>query len=193
MAAHTTAHNTAHQNGGADEISVADLSGLLADSQTPLAHKTSHQFEGTDELSIAGLSGESATAQPPKVHGSDHLNSTDPLKIVGQNTSGVSVGDLCYLSAADTWSQTDANAEATAKGMIGICLVSNVSIGEVLKYGAYTTTGLTAANNYYISGTAGEWTNVAPSASGDIVRIVGYALNTTTLFFEPDCTYIEVT
>lgn len=33
-----TAHATSHQNGGADEISVAALSGLLADQQAPLAH-----------------------------------------------------------------------------------------------------------------------------------------------------------
>lgn len=33
-----SAHKTSHENGGADEISVAGLSGLLADAQTPLAH-----------------------------------------------------------------------------------------------------------------------------------------------------------
>jgi hypothetical protein len=33
-----TAHATSHQNAGGDEISVAGLSGLLADDQTPLAH-----------------------------------------------------------------------------------------------------------------------------------------------------------
>ena len=42
MAAHTTKHNTDHENGGDDEISVAGLSGQLADAQTPIAHKTSH-------------------------------------------------------------------------------------------------------------------------------------------------------
>ena len=31
-------HASTHQNGGVDEISVADLSGLLADAQTPLDH-----------------------------------------------------------------------------------------------------------------------------------------------------------
>lgn len=33
-----SAHATSHQNGGADEISVAGLSGVLADAQTPAAH-----------------------------------------------------------------------------------------------------------------------------------------------------------
>ena len=44
------AHKTQHQNGGTDEISVAGLSGLLDDGQTPLTHNTSHKAGGSDEL-----------------------------------------------------------------------------------------------------------------------------------------------
>ena len=50
-------HKISHQNAGGDEISVLGLSGLLGDSQTPLAHKTSHQDGGADEISVAGLAG----------------------------------------------------------------------------------------------------------------------------------------
>ncbi len=50
-------HKVSHQNAGGDEISVLGLSGLLGDSQTPLAHKTSHQDGGADEISVAGLAG----------------------------------------------------------------------------------------------------------------------------------------
>lgn len=45
-----SSHAASHQNTGGDEISVASLSGLLADSQTPLAHKTSHAGGGADKL-----------------------------------------------------------------------------------------------------------------------------------------------
>lgn len=44
-------HAASHQNGGADEISVAGLSGLLADSQTPVAH--SHVIADTTGLQTA--------------------------------------------------------------------------------------------------------------------------------------------
>jgi len=44
------AHAASHQNTGSDEISVAALSGLLADSQTPLAHKASHAGGGADKV-----------------------------------------------------------------------------------------------------------------------------------------------
>lgn len=66
-------HASTHENGGSDEPSVAGLSGVLADPQTPAVHKTSHQDGGADEISLAGLSGESVTPQPPKTHKSTHV------------------------------------------------------------------------------------------------------------------------
>ena len=63
-----TDHSARHENGGADEVSVVGLSGLLADGQTPLAHKTSHENAGADELSVIGLSGLLADEQTPLLH-----------------------------------------------------------------------------------------------------------------------------
>jgi len=48
-----TNHHARHQNGGADEISVAGLSGLLADEQDPLDHAADHQNGGGDEVATA--------------------------------------------------------------------------------------------------------------------------------------------
>ena len=45
------------ENGGVNEISVAGLSGALADTQIPSAHKTIHQNGGSDEINVGGLSG----------------------------------------------------------------------------------------------------------------------------------------
>lgn len=50
-----TAHKASHQVGGGDEISVAGLSGELADNQTPKAHATSHKAAGADELKLHEL------------------------------------------------------------------------------------------------------------------------------------------
>ena len=44
------AHKALHQNGGADEISVLDLSGLLADAQTALAHALGSAIHNADTL-----------------------------------------------------------------------------------------------------------------------------------------------
>jgi len=48
-------HGDSHEHEGTDEISVAGLSGELADAQTPKAHKTSHQSVGSDAIKIDDL------------------------------------------------------------------------------------------------------------------------------------------
>lgn len=72
-------HVTRHQNGGADEINVAGLSGELADPQPAKTHATSHQNGGGDEINVAGLSGELADDQPPKAHAADHVGAGDEI------------------------------------------------------------------------------------------------------------------
>lgn len=89
-------HATTHQDSGDDEISVAALSGLLADEQnsawvkvsgkpvtfppnSTLPHKASHQDGGTDEINLTALSGQLADDQPPKAHalgGAKHTAAT---------------------------------------------------------------------------------------------------------------------
>jgi len=51
-------HASRHENGEPDEISVAGLSGDLADAQDPKAHASSHQNGESDEIDLAGLSGQ---------------------------------------------------------------------------------------------------------------------------------------
>lgn len=48
-------HNVRHENGGSDEISVAGLSGLLADPQAPTTHAVSHQSAGGDPIKLDDL------------------------------------------------------------------------------------------------------------------------------------------
>ena len=124
----------------------------------------------------------------PIVMGGDTDWSGNGTKVSGQSSVAGSVGDIVHLTGATTWTDADADAEATCDGMLGIKL----STTEVLTHGVYTTTGLTAASTYYVDTSAGDKTVTAPSGSGDIVRIIGYALSTTELYFDPDKTYIEV-
>ena len=64
--------------------------------------------------------------------------------------------------------------------------------GKRMIKGTWTTTGLTAGDQLYVSVTPGGATSTAPSGSGDIVRIVGYSISTTKLFFDPDKSYVEI-
>ena len=111
-------------------------------------------------------------------------------------TAGESLvsGDLCYFKSDGKMWKADADAVATSKGLIAICVdtISADASGTFLLKGEYTTSGLTTGDELYISTTAGDWTDTAPSATLDIVRIIGYALSTTFLYFDPDKSYIEV-
>lgn len=69
-------HAVTHEDTGIDEINVTDLSGLLADPQTPILHHLEHEAGGADEINVAGLSGELADDQPPKAHGNAAHTST---------------------------------------------------------------------------------------------------------------------
>ena len=45
----------------------------------------------------------------------------------------------------------------------------------------------------YLDDTAGDMSQTAPSASGDFVRIVGYAHDDNdTIYFNPDNTWVEI-
>jgi hypothetical protein len=54
-------HAVTHENGGSDEIDVTNLSGLLADAQTPLVHASSHSDGGSDEITVENLAAGSTT------------------------------------------------------------------------------------------------------------------------------------
>ena len=72
-------HAARHENGGADEISVTGLSGLLADPQTPTTHATTHTSGGADEIDGDQLdidwnpTNYTPTTSPTEVTSLDHL------------------------------------------------------------------------------------------------------------------------
>ena len=143
---------------------------------------SSPTFSGTN---FTGVMKDLVDDITPQLGGNLDYNSKG-ISIPGQTVGG-SDGDAVYLSGSETWSQTDASAEATAKGLVGI----RVSATEVMTQGVYVTTGLTAGSTYYLSETAGAITTTAPTTSGAIVRIAGVALSTTKLYVAPETTYVE--
>lgn len=129
----------------------------------------------------------------PQLGGNLDLNSkgfTEELTAA----ESLSAGDLCYMNGSGEMAKADADSEATCDTLLAISLdsPSASATGTFLLFGRYTTSGLTAGANYYASTTAGAITSTAPSGTGDIVRIIGTAISTTVLFFNPDRTFVEV-
>ena len=77
--------------------------------------------------------------------------------------------------------------------LFGIALgTSPTSDGLLVKGIRAYANSFTAGDILYISTTAGTVTNTAPSATGDFVRVVGYALSTTLIYIDPSPDYIEI-
>lgn len=112
-------HDTTHQNNGSDEISVAGLSGVLADAQTPAAHKTSHQNNGSDEISVTGLSGLLADGQTPLNHSAAKITTgTLAANVGGTNNGSLGGGDNQELLMFDNPTSTIISSGYTAAAIL---------------------------------------------------------------------------
>jgi len=109
-------------------------------------------------------------------------------------------GDLIYLSSADNrWELADASGEATCRNKLGICILpaaGNGSATEILLVGNITEAtfpAMTVGAPMYISTTAGDIATNRPSANaGEIIRVVGFAVSSDTLYFHPSNDYFEI-
>jgi len=123
------------------------------------------------------------------------------------SSEGLSFGQLCYRTIGGKWGLADASSSGiSSKSMLGICVAGNHGEGEatsILINGFVTTTYISEfkiGDPMYMKATAGEMTYIAPSAAGNIVRLVGHTFwnsgNQTNgvyiLRFNPDNTWIEL-
>lgn len=114
---------------------------------------------------------------------------------------GMTAGFIYEYGATGAWGIARADTSANANGLLAIALGSAPSSGMLLRgfasYAAvssYTAMG-TTGGPVYLSKTANQFTQTAPGASGDIIRIIGYCVNPTLdlLYFAPDTTWITLT
>ena len=112
-------------------------------------------------------------------------------------------GDLCYLKEDGSWGQADADGAATgddadrdAMGMLAIALGTDPDVDGMLIKGIITMDSDMGdvGNPIYVKTTAGAMSHVAPSGSGDFVRVVGYCLDDDhgVMYFNPDNTWVEI-
>ena len=115
---------------------------------------------------------------------------TTEIITAGEN---VVYGDLLYLSNDSKYYKASNSSESTSSTELRISLdtINLNNTGIALINGKFTTTGL-IAGDIYIVGPSGSITNTEPIADGSIIRIVGTALDSTTLEFNPDQTYLEI-
>jgi len=117
--------------------------------------------------------------------------------MVEAGTAGATLafGEVVYQAVADDrWELAQADAEATTKPRLGICVLAAAGDGEatnILLIGKIRADAVFPAFTKYAPvflspTTAGDLTNTAPSTAGQFIRCVGQAITATELWFNPD-------
>jgi hypothetical protein len=110
--------------------------------------------------------------------------------------SGTLTAGVCYMMHTDkSWAATEVEDEEFSKGLIAIALGSGASAATddgMLLNGTFfdSSHGFTPGLPLYLVGDAGALSTTAPSSSGDLVRVVGYAIDTDEIYFCPDNTWV---
>lgn len=100
-----------------------------------------------------------------------------------------------YVYNSGGWEAIDADTESKVTGLLGVALGTDADVDGLLVNGIYTSTswsGFSAGDILYISATEGAVSATAPSATGQFVRVVGYALGSNAIYVDPSPDYIEL-
>lgn len=130
------------------------------------------------------------------IPGADHTWTGETITATaGEN---LTIGQVAYQKSDGKFWKTDADAVATAKGLLlmATASISADASGVFLKCGflrdddfAWTI----GAELFLDTATAGGMTETAPSGTDDVVRLVGYAWTADIVRFDPDKSYVVVT
>lgn len=165
------AHAASHQNGGADEIDVTGLSGLLADPQTPALHAGTHAAGGGDDINVEDLATAGAADTYPASDGVGALTMlpTTPTEValgapaafpVGFATIGVMTAPLTdgtyeveYTAfIAGGFNLTSHNPQMKVRDTTAGSDVANTLDGQQLQHAALPAAGV--SRTFKLSGRA---------------------------------------
>ncbi len=152
--------------------------------------------------SAAAITGTTVTATTLVVSGDIQMDGTPNTDdtFSGPSTNSFNAGatiaqwEAVYLDSSSTWQLTDADAAATAQGMIALATAAGTA-GNPLRVtlpGTFVRNDAwawTVGGTVYLSTTAGALTQTAPSATDDVVRVCGWAVNADTIFWDPSPDY----
>jgi len=107
----------------------------------------------------------------------------------------IAAGQLVHYKSNGNWELADADAVATADGLLGIALGGDASVDGVLLRGMVTIDHDPGAigDVLYLGTTAGDCSATAPTGSADVVRIIGYQVNHASngeIWFNPSPDFI---
>jgi len=180
----------------------------LDGEKAKVAHKATHITGGSDVIAnvvAAGNSGLMTGADKTKLNGistsADVANDEEPNLISCHNATGaeIAIRSVCYISGDQSGvpqiTKAQANTAANASKMLVIttAAIANGAAGNCRALGKVSgfTARTAGAIQYLSDDTAGAIEETATTTATEIVRIIGYAISATVIYFNPDKTYIE--
>lgn len=184
-----------------DEVYIRDVSEVAATESKRITTANLIDAKAVAAVNAAGIS----LAEAKKITFGDETLATtdhtytgfDATMVAGEN---LVFGQLVYYKSDTKFWKADADAEATTKGLLAVAAdtISADASGKFILPGSFIrddTWNWTIGGLIYVScdpTTTGGFTQTAPSASADCVRIVGYAVTADVMWFEPDGTWVEI-
>jgi uncharacterized protein (TIGR02145 family) len=109
------------------------------------------------------------------------------------DANSVGFGAALYMASDGNYEEADADAVATMP-CVALALETGTGTKKVLLQGyiRLDTWTLTPGNLIFISPTTGAITQTRPSTAGQQVQIIGYAVKSNTMFFNPNLMLIEL-
>ena len=113
---------------------------------------------------------------------------------VGDAGNTLTAGTVYYFNASQNdWVAASNAAEATAKGILGIALGNSGTSDGVLVQGVYYYSDAAgAAGDILYLSTAGAMTQTAPTANGNILRVLGQNIDNNRVMFQPSQDFVEL-
>lgn len=115
---------------------------------------------------------------------------TERIVPLAENTAA-STGKILCLTASGKYALADHSAIETTLDLV---MVKSAGIGEatVIESGLMTVVADFIVGDPIYLGTTGNFTQIAPSESGSIVKCVGWAVDTNAIKFKPDSLGIQL-
>jgi len=175
----------------------AGASELIELTDTPAGYGTTGQVlttNGTDAAtwedapSPVGIDLALNTRSNPYSGAGDHEGT-----VLSIGTLGLTVGTVYLWDGSGEWANANAGAVATADGLMGVATATGVA-PDVLVSGIIQLASVpgSAGDVLYLDTTNGTLTATAPSGSGEIVRVMGYNLDGSRIYFNPSQDWLEI-
>jgi len=169
---------------------------LIGLTDTPAGYGTTGQVlttNGTDAAtwedapSPVGIDLALNTRSNPYTIAGDHEGT-----VLSIGTLGLTVGTVYYWDGSE-WADANAGAVATADGLMGVATDTGVS-PDVLVSGIIQLSSVpgSAGDVLYLDTTNGTLTATAPTGSTQIVRVMGYNLDGSRIYFNPSQDWLEI-